>query len=135
MKDVKIVIGANYGDEGKGQMTDYFCHKARKDGKSCCVVLSNGGAQRGHTVVTPDGRRHVFKHIGSGDFAFANTYMPEHFIVNTLEFSKESIDLYNLHGMNCVTVHPNCMVTTPWDMIANMIICVITGVMIGDKTP
>lgn len=24
MKDVKIVIGANAGDEGKGLMTDYF---------------------------------------------------------------------------------------------------------------
>lgn len=24
MKDIKIVIGANFGDEGKGLMTDYF---------------------------------------------------------------------------------------------------------------
>ena len=28
MTDIKVVIGANFGDEGKGLMTDYFCHKA-----------------------------------------------------------------------------------------------------------
>ena len=27
MKDIKIVIGANWGDEGKGLMTDYFSQK------------------------------------------------------------------------------------------------------------
>ena len=25
MKEIKVVIGANFGDEGKGLMTDYFC--------------------------------------------------------------------------------------------------------------
>ena len=55
MKDIKIVIGANFGDEGKGLMTDYFSQKPNS-----IVVCSNGGAQRGHTVTTPDGIRHVF---------------------------------------------------------------------------
>ena len=27
MKDIKIVCGANFGDEGKGLMTDYFSQK------------------------------------------------------------------------------------------------------------
>ena len=26
-KEIKIVIGANFGDEGKGLITDYFCHQ------------------------------------------------------------------------------------------------------------
>lgn len=25
MKNIKVVIGGNFGDEGKGLMTDYFC--------------------------------------------------------------------------------------------------------------
>lgn len=29
MKDIKIVIGANAGDEGKGLMTDYFSQKPK----------------------------------------------------------------------------------------------------------
>ena len=39
-----IVIGANYGDEGKGLMTDYLCRKHNAD----VVVRFNGGAQAGH---------------------------------------------------------------------------------------
>ena len=66
MPSVKVVIGANFGDEGKGLMTDYFCAEAIKKNESCIVALCNGGAQRGHTVVTPDGTRHVFHHFGSG---------------------------------------------------------------------
>ena len=29
MKDIKIVIGANFGDEGKGKLTDYYTKKCR----------------------------------------------------------------------------------------------------------
>ena len=62
MKDIKIVIGANFGDEGKGLMTDYF-----SSNPNTIVVCSNGGAQRGHTVFeSTTGTRHVFHHFGSG---------------------------------------------------------------------
>ena len=50
MKDIKIVIGANFGDEGKGKLTDYYT----KNADNCIVVCSNGGAQRGHTVLKLD---------------------------------------------------------------------------------
>lgn len=75
MKTAKIVIGANFGDEGKGLMTDYFANEAKKQGKSCLVVCHNGGSQRGHTVVSPSGIRHVFHHFGSGSFEGADTYL------------------------------------------------------------
>ena len=66
MTKVKIVIGGNFGDEGKGLLSAYFAEEMmQKEGK-CLVVLSNGGAQRGHTVDLPDGRRHVFHHFGAG---------------------------------------------------------------------
>lgn len=89
MTDVKIVVGANFGDEGKGLMADYFCHQAVSQGKKCLNVLTNGGAQRGHTVVTPTGKRHVFKHFGSGTFAGADTYLLKSFILNPMEFIRE----------------------------------------------
>ena len=60
---IKIVIGANFGDEGKGLITDFFSYCL-----PTLVVMSNGGAQRGHTVDTADGKHHVFKHFGSGTF-------------------------------------------------------------------
>ena len=32
-KDIRVVIGANFGDEGKGLMTDYFCSHFPKNEK------------------------------------------------------------------------------------------------------
>ena len=80
---IKIVVGANFGDEGKGLMTDYFCRQSALRGEKCLVVLHNGGAQRGHTVVTPEEHRHVFHHFGSGTFAGADTYLSGDFIVSS----------------------------------------------------
>ena len=118
---VKAVIGANFGDEGKGLMTDYFCHQSALRGEKRLVVLHNGGAQRGHTVVTPDGKRHVFHHFGSGTFMGADTYLSEDFILNPMVFRQEWEEFESLGVSPTVYVHPLCRVTTPYDMIANQI--------------
>jgi adenylosuccinate synthase len=121
MKNVKIVIGANFGDEGKGLTTDYFSHKAISDG-SCIVVCCNGGAQKGHTVTTPDGLRHVTHHFGSGILAGADTYLSEDFIINPILFRMEREELIG-KGITPakVYVNGNCMITTPYDMLINQI--------------
>jgi adenylosuccinate synthase len=77
------VIGAFFGDEGKGLMTDYLANKL---GKNTLVIRYNGGAQAGHTVATTCGRRHVFKHFGSGCFLEAPSYLSEFFICNPILF-------------------------------------------------
>ena len=119
MTTVKVVIGASHGDEGKGEATDYFANQAFLSGKDCIVVLSNGGSQRGHTVTIPNGRRHVFRHFGSGTFAGAETYLPKQYILNPMNFVLEAREL----GFFPVChVHPDCLVSTPFDMIANQII-------------
>lgn len=117
MKDIKIVIGANWGDEGKGLMTDYFSQKPNS-----IVVCSNGGAQRGHTVVTSDEIRHVFHHFGSGTFNQASTYLSEDFICNPIIFRQEYNELKHLGYYPNIYINQNCMVTTPYDMMANQII-------------
>ena len=118
MKDIKIVIGANFGDEGKGKLTDYYT----KNADNCIVVCSNGGAQRGHTVLKSDGTRHVFHHFGSGTLNGADTYLPEDFILNPLVFREEWEELKNLGWEPYVYVHGKCMITNPLDMMANQII-------------
>ena len=118
MKNVKIVIGASFGDEGKGLMTDYFASEAAKRRENCLVICSNGGAQRGHTVTTPDGRRHVFHHFGSGVYAGADTYLPYYYILNPMFFGME----YDELPVTRVYAHPDCPVTTPFDMMINQII-------------
>ena len=113
---IKVVVGANFGDEGKGLMTDYFCHQSSVKGEKCLVVLHNGGAQRGHTVVTPEGGRHVFHHFGSGTFAGADTYLSEDFILNPMVFRQEWEEL---EVSPKVYINPYCKVTTPFDMLLN----------------
>lgn len=122
MSNVKVVIGSNFGDEGKGLMTDYFCAEASKRNESCIVALCNGGAQRGHTVVTPDGIRHVFHHFGSGTFAGADTYFVEEYILNPMTFRKEYEELKALGYTPRVYSHWNCRWSTPYDMITNQIL-------------
>ena len=122
MTDIKVVVGANFGDEGKGLMTDYFCHQATSKNKSCIVVMSNGGAQRGHTVNLLDGKRHVFKHFGAGTMVGADTYCPAEFILNPMEFVHEYADLQQLGYRPLVYVESICRWTTPFDMIINQIV-------------
>lgn len=122
MRNIKIVIGANFGDEGKGLMTDYFCHQAVQRNENCIVVLHNGGAQRGHTVTTPTGIKHIFHHFGSGTFCGADTYCSKDFILNPMIFSQECEELKALGYEPKVYIHPLCKISTPFDMILNQII-------------
>ncbi|MBR5421081.1 MAG: adenylosuccinate synthetase [Lachnospiraceae bacterium] len=124
MKEIKIVIGANYGDEGKGLMTDYFADSFVSAGRPALVILSNGGAQRGHTVTTPEGIRHVFHHFGSGTLAGADSWLPRYYIVNPMIFMNEYEELLKkTKGRNFrIFMDPECPVTTPFDMITNQIL-------------
>ena len=87
--EIKVVIGANFGDEGKGTAVDYFTYQFYKEYKNTVVVLSNGGSQRGHTVTLPSGGRHIFRHFGSGSFFGAYTYLPKYYIVNPMNWAEE----------------------------------------------
>lgn len=111
----RVVIGANFGDEGKGLLTDYLCATQGAG----MVVRFNGGAQAGHTVETPDGLRHVFHHFGSGSFLCVPTFLSQFFVVNPILFFKELADLHAIGIAPVVYAHPNCLVTTFADMIIN----------------
>lgn len=122
MTDIKVVIGANFGDEGKGLMTDYFCHQATSNNKKCIVVLNNGGSQRGHTVDTTDGKTHVFHHFGSGSFANADTFCSQYYILNPMTFRQEFNDLLAMKCVPNVYIDFRCKWTTPFDMLVNQIV-------------
>lgn len=126
--EIKIVIGANFGDEGKGLMTDYFCSKLAETHDAILNIRHNGGAQAGHNVVTPDGKQHVFQHFGAGSFVDGvSTYLSEDFILNPIIFCRELKELQKL-GLNPkVYVSKNCRITTPYDMIANQVIETMRG--------
>lgn len=124
--EVKVVIGANYGDEGKGLAAHYFSQKAKEEHKSCLNVLFNGGCQRGHTVELKDGTRHIFHHFGSGFFDGAHTYFDQNFMVNPSAFMSERKRLrteMQEFGNNLpVYISPKCRVITPYDIYINQIV-------------
>lgn len=113
----RVVIGANFGDEGKGLVTDYLCATG-----AGVVVRFNGGAQAGHTVVTPDGERHVFHHFGSGSLCEVPTFLSQFFVCNPILFFKELEQLQALGFRPVVYAHPDCLVTTFMDMLINQAI-------------
>jgi len=118
MKTAMAVIGAGYGDEGKGLTTDYL---AARQGGDALVVRYNGGAQAGHTVTLPEGRRHVFSHFGSGSFSGADTLLSRFFVCNPLLFVKEQALLREKSLRPAVYVDASAPVTTPYDMMINQI--------------
>jgi Adenylosuccinate synthase len=118
MKTAYAVIGAGYGDEGKGLMTDYLTLQ----GSVPMVVRTNGGAQAGHSVQTPDGRRHVFHHMASGALAGAATHLSQFFVSHPMFFMRERDAIFDLGGNTSVSVDPRSIITLPYDMMINQIL-------------
>lgn len=131
MKDVKIVIGANYGDEGKGLMTRHFALDAKSKGMNPIVVFSNGTAQRGHTVDYSENMRHVYHHFGSGTGDNIPTYFAKTFLIHPMEYHREYNELikqgiippYSYYEMEAKVITPFDMVvdhaTEEWIAIQN----------------
>lgn len=127
-----IIVGANYGDEGKGQVTAKIC-KENRDGKQTVLnILTNGGSQRGHTVIdsydttfTHNRIKHVFHHFGAGTiYGCDNCFCPS-FIINPMNFIKETNELRDV-GFDpakiAIYMDENCRWSTPYDMITNQLI-------------
>ena len=56
---VTTIIGAQWGDEGKGKITDYLADNSK------VVARSQGGNNAGHTIVI-DGKKHKLHLLPSG---------------------------------------------------------------------
>ena len=114
--NIEAVIGANYGDEGKGLFTEYLCRNRPKP----LVVMSNGGCQRGHTVNNKEhGVRHVFHHFGSGTLVGAPTLFSKTFLLNPIAFAKEHDELRKLGVLPDAYRSPECVLQLPSDMFIN----------------
>lgn len=124
-KQVKVVIGANFGDEGKGLTTEYLAVR----NPNSIVVRFNGGAQAAHTVVLPNSQEHVFSHFGSATLDGIPTYLSRFFLVNPILYAKEKADLLEKSNgaLPFLYVDNNAIVTTPYDMMVNQIAEIVRG--------
>lgn len=110
-----IVLGLQFGDEGKGLTTSYLASQSDNP----LVIRFNGGHQSGHTVVR-NGTRHVFSSFGSGTLHGANTYISRFCTFYPLAAYNELYALEKKGGCAPILyVDPLAMVTTPYDQLAN----------------
>lgn len=110
------VIGMQFGDEGKGLVTNYLCSLLKE--KSPNVVRFSGGQQAGHTVYHND-IVHTFSNFGSGTLQGVPTLWSELCSFDPVSTMLEYKALLS-KGVNPVLrVNRNCQVTTPYDVLAN----------------
>ena len=118
--EAHAVIGANWGDEGKGLAVDAIAARLSGTCKDVVVVRTNGGAQAGHGVERPDGGRHIFHHVGAGTFAGAATHLSRFFVAHPMMLGAELAGLSHLGtSPRTITIDPRAAVTTSWDMAIN----------------
>ena len=124
-KEIKAVIGKNFGDEGKGKCVDLLCAEAMEEGKKAVVVRHNGGAQAGHTV---EGKnfRFVFHQLGSGCFRETPFYWSETFLPDLVKLGEEAEAFERIRGDNgaghdavAVYASPDCVCVTVFDVLLN----------------
>lgn len=115
MKFANAVIGAGFGDEGKGMVVDYLCSKAKRP----LVIRYCGGQQAGHQVVMSDHKRHVFSNFGSGTLRGAPTYWLPYCTVDPIGIINELLDLVQAGYEPELYIDPKCPVTTPFEMMLN----------------
>lgn len=116
---VEVVVGANYGDEGKGMFTEHLCRAMPKP----VVVMSNGGCQRGHTVNSKElSIRHVFHHFGSGTLLGVPSIYAKTFLLNPIKYIEEKRELERCGIELKVFRVPGCILQLPSDMFTNQML-------------
>lgn len=103
--NVKVVTGANLGDEGKGMVAYSLAKEAISKNEKVLSILYNGGVQRAHTA-----NGQVVHCTGTGDLAGGATYYDKHFVVDIIALWLTRTKVY---------IHPECRVVLPCDVIRN----------------
>ena len=103
---IQAVIGANYGDEGKGLVSGCLAREASKRGDKTLTVFYNGTNQRAHTF---EGEIHRATAAGA-KYGSDTCYHPM--------FVVDPISLYLLQAKD-ILIDPKCRVILPWDVLMN----------------
>ena len=102
---VQVVIGANYGDEGKGLVSGCLSREASLFNEKVLTVFYNGTCQRAHTF---EGEIH--RCMAAGTKYGSDTFYHEQFVVDPISlFITQSEPI----------IDPNCRMILPCDVIQN----------------
>lgn len=130
-KEYKVVLGALYGDEGKGATVQWLCKREIDNNKKPVVVRFSGGPQAGHTVMQHVGDKdlkHICASLGSGVLLGVDTYLDEQFMLDPIALMTEIdallIELADAGSPLGKDFHPKvwinewCRIITPYDIMA-----------------
>lgn len=111
------VIDLGFGDSGKGRVVDWLSH-SDEDFES--VIRYTGAHQSTHAVYL-NGRYHQFQNFGSGTFRDLPTYWHKRVPVSPVKICiEEQVLLEKFNIQPVLYIHPDCQITTPYDVEANL---------------
>ena len=118
MKTIKAIIGANYGDEGKGLLTRYFAIKE----KNPVIILYHGSVNRGASIEKQNEFNFQTLSFGAGVLDNVPTFFAQNFIISPIIFANEYRKLLNFNKqLGQIYVDLNCGVITPIDIILDQL--------------
>jgi adenylosuccinate synthase len=111
-----VLVGAQWGDEGKGKATDLLSSKLDY------VVKFNGGNNAGHTVVI-DGEKYALHLLPSGILTPGCTPVIGNGVVIDLAVLFEEIDALNVRGIDTsgLVVSANAHLITPYNRVLDRV--------------
>lgn len=103
--EVKVVIGSNYGDEGKGLTSANLAREAANKNHKILTVFYNGTIQRAHSYGNA-----VYHSETAGTIWGSDTYYHSMFVVDPITLWLEQARVY---------IDPNCRLILPCDVLSN----------------
>jgi len=108
---VVVVVGTQWGDEGKGKVVDYYASQADM------VIRYCGGANAGHTIVS-QGKKYKFHHMPSGALYSGKTNIMGNGTVIDPKKLLEEIDSLKQSGITPnLIISPRAHVVLPYHFV------------------
>ncbi len=102
-----VIIGSQWGDEGKGKVTDFYGETAD------LVVRYQGGNNAGHTVVVGD-RKMKFHLLPSGIMRAKHVFIGAGVVIDPRVLKKELENLEKIGKEVHLTIDPRAHIIFPW---------------------
>ena len=118
MSKTQVVLGALFGDEGKGSTVQFLCKEQLRKGITPLVIRFSGGSQCGHRVMY-NGIDHVCSLTSSGVLVGCPTYLDRDVMIDPISLMKEVESLQKFGIEPVIYIHPYCRVIIPEDILKN----------------
>lgn len=110
--EIKVVLGLNFGDEGKGMVVQNLCKQALLENKKPLVIRFSGGPQAAHTIINK-GQVHVCSSFGSGSLLEIPTFYEDGCVDPISLYIESSV----LNNKASIYIKQGVKIITPYDVL------------------